>query len=93
MRTGLGIDYSYVELDEGSHPPSLNFNMQDTFLNVWELEGVSRHAGLLNFALTKERLAHSMALIVLDFLQPWALPRCLLKWLAVLQVSGLHDIP
>lgn len=53
-------------------------------MNFWQLEGESAHSDLLQFALNANTAPHALALIVLDFTQPWALASNLKKWLGIL---------
>lgn len=53
--------------------------------HIWTLEGDVGHAPLLDFALNEQNLSKSMAIVVLDFSQPWTLVESFEKWLKVLE--------
>ena len=53
--------------------------------HIWTLEGDVGHAPLLDFALNDKNITKSLAMVVLDFSQPWTLVESLEKWLKVLE--------
>jgi len=79
LKKGIALDYSFIEI-------FANEEDDDTIsrMNLWQVEGEVEYSGLLNFALGKNVIGRSIAVIVLDFSQPWNLVQDLNKWLKVL---------
>lgn len=79
IQKGVALGYSFLDIR--------NNDDDDTtpHLNVWQLEGEVELKDLLKFALNPNTINNFLALITLDFSQPWNLIESLNKWLTVLQ--------
>jgi len=79
LRNGLALDYSFLDIvsSEDDDPVSR--------MNVWQLEGDVEHKQLLKIALTPSNIANSLAIICLDFSQPWRMIESLNRWLKILE--------
>ena len=64
-------------------------------MGVWILDGVVYHSSLLEFALKKESLKNTLALIVVDLSKPWSIMESLECWVEVLSkhIDSLHISP
>lgn len=84
INKGVALTYTFLDVQEDENEDPVGR------IDFWQLEGEPAHSDLLRFALNEATVATALALIVLDFSQPWALAATLRKWLTILaeQVRG-----
>lgn len=74
----LALGYDYIELKDEDE------ELAGT-LDIWTFEGEVGHDNLLSFALNENNFHSAVAMITLDYSQPWRLAESLRKWLGVLK--------
>lgn len=78
INKGVALTYTFLDsYEDGNDDPVGR-------IDFWQLEGEPAHSDLLRLALNESTVANALALIVLDFSQPWTLAATLKKWLGIL---------
>nr|CAB3240308.1 cytoplasmic dynein 1 light intermediate chain 1-like [Phallusia mammillata] len=75
---GSALDFQAIEVQDEDVDES-------GLCRVWILDGHLAHRNLLDFALPKQMVSQSIALIVVDMSQPWNIPESLQKWINVVR--------
>uniref|UniRef100_A0A8C4N7Y2 Dynein light intermediate chain n=1 Tax=Eptatretus burgeri TaxID=7764 RepID=A0A8C4N7Y2_EPTBU len=77
-KKGRGLEYLYLNVHDEDRDDHAR-------CNVWVLDGDPYHRGLLNFALTANNAADTLALLVADLSRPWQAMEALHRWSGVLR--------
>ncbi|KPP58911.1 hypothetical protein Z043_123223, partial [Scleropages formosus] len=75
---GRGLEYLYFNV----HDDDID---DDTRCNAWVLDGDLYHKGLQKFAVNRDNVSDSAALLVVDMSRPWTAMDSLQKWAGVLR--------
>ncbi|KAL4624769.1 cytoplasmic dynein 1 light intermediate chain 1 isoform X2 [Arapaima gigas] len=75
---GRGLEYLYFNV----HDDDID---DDTRCNAWVLDGDLYHKGLQKFAMNRDNVEDSAALLVVDMARPWAAMDSLQKWAGVVR--------
>jgi hypothetical protein len=56
------------------------------------LKGETHHRDLLRSSLTEDSVANCLAVICLDFMQPWLIEESLEKWLGMFMIQLVYHV-
>nr|WAW84855.1 cytoplasmic dynein 1 light intermediate chain [Halisarca dujardinii] len=76
--SGCCLEYRYFDVRDEETDDWLSR------MGVWILDGVVNHSSLLEFALKKDSLRNTLALVVVDLSKPWDVIESLKRWTRVL---------
>ena len=74
---GSGLDFQVIHVQDEEID-------ENGICRMWIVDGHLAYRSLLQFALPRSMLQHSVALITVDMSEPWNIPETLEKWTAVL---------
>eukprot|EP00026_Physarum_polycephalum_P007546 Phypoly_transcript_07609.p1 GENE.Phypoly_transcript_07609~~Phypoly_transcript_07609.p1 ORF type:complete len:479 (+),score=89.37 Phypoly_transcript_07609:89-1525(+) len=79
LKHGVALSYDFMNVfEDNAEEPTGD-------IDVWILEGETHHRDLLRASLTEDSVANGLAVICLDFIQPWLIEESLEKWLDFLR--------
>jgi len=79
LKHGVALTYDFMNVYEDNTEEPIGD------IDVWVLEGETHHRDLLRTSLTEDSVANCLAVICLDFMQPWLIEESLEKWLDFLR--------